>query len=160
MKTAPFKFIWVIAVALASACGSDTGDDIVDIGKTCVTASDCEHVCVGTPEGARQCSLACETSSDCPSFMDCIESSSTGERRCFDPGGLITRSPLRHCEVSCDDVGYFCSSGEISELEVQRCVAWCQEVSDSERDGLAECVNAAPRYTSACPASSCVLDRI
>ena len=147
---------------LVMACGGDAGhDEIIDIGKPCTAASDCDDVCTvarGASEG--QCSIECAENSDCPSFMDCIESSSTGERRCFKPTGLVVTSLARLCDKQCHDVHYFCSSSVITELEHDECGQWCSGASDADMEAFIDCVSAQPRYESACPAAECVLDRI
>ena len=146
--------MWIVA------CGGDD-DGIVDIGRSCSSAGECDHVCI-VERGASvgQCSIECLVEADCPSFMDCITSSSTGERRCFDPGGLVVTSLIRLCEHACDDVDYFCSSSTITKVEADRCSDFCSAGSDAELESFIDCVGAEPRYTSVCPAATCVLDRI
>ena len=156
MKTA---LIQTLSLALLlQACAGDAGSDIVDIGKSCSSASDCEHLCVGErgqPSG--QCSIECDEESDCPSFMDCVTSSSTGERRCFDPGGLVAASLTVICTHACGDVNYFCSTDAVSDADEAACDTWCGDAADADMNAFIDCVNASQRYESACPATECML---
>lgn len=153
---------WLAFVVFLSACDGGAADDgIIDIGKTCTSPSDCDHVCVAAAgSSSGQCSIECSESSDCPSFMNCLTSSSTGDRRCFDPGGVIGRSLFSHCIAQCGDVEYFCSTNEITDAETSACGDFCAAMPDDELQRFIDCVDAEPRYQSACPAASCVLDRI
>jgi hypothetical protein len=156
------KSTMVMTIVWLGACGGGSGDDgIVDIGKPCSGADQCDEVCV-VERGASvgQCSIACTDNSECPSFMDCIEGSSTGEMRCFDPGGLVVIPLDRQCEQTCDDVNYFCSDATIAEAETTQCIDFCRAATDPDREAFINCVGGEPRYTSACPAATCVLERI
>jgi hypothetical protein len=148
----------LLAAPLLQACsGNAESDDIVDIGKSCNAASDCEHFCtVERGQAMGQCSIECETNRDCPSFMQCITGSSTGERRCFDPGGLVVAPLERFCLYACGDVNYFCSTAAISDADVAACDAWCDEAPDDELQQFIDCVNMSDRYESACPATECM----
>ena len=144
-------------VVILQACASEPAGDIIDIGKSCSAASDCEHVCVvERGQATGQCSLECQAESDCPSFMDCITSSSTGERRCFDPGGLVVSSLWVMCLDACGDANYFCSTDAITDADEAACDAWCGMATDTQRPQLIDCVNASDRYESACPATDCM----
>ena len=160
MKAALIRTLAValLVVPFIQACAGDPEGDIVDIGKSCSAASDCEHLCVavsGQPTG--QCSIQCVAETDCPSFMDCVTSSSTGDRRCFDPGGLVTSTLAVQCTRACGDVNYFCSSDAVTDADEAVCDAWCGSATDTERQQLIDCVNASERYESACPATECML---
>ncbi|MBA3456364.1 MAG: hypothetical protein H0T42_24905 [Deltaproteobacteria bacterium] len=143
------------------ACGTEASEEIIDIGKVCSAAADCEYVCTREQGAASgRCSIECDTESDCPSAMECVTSSSTGERRCFAVGGIVTGPVVGFCQQHCRDVDYFCSSSLITDVETNACVAWCSAATSTEAQAFIDCVDAEPRYLSACPAAECVLDRI
>jgi len=142
--------------ALAVGCGQPDGERIIDIGKGCDEARDCEHVCIHeVGEATGYCSIECLEPDDCPRDSDCIVSGLTGEQRCWPWEGSVGADQL--CANQCFNVDYFCSTSEIGAADVDRCVDWCWNASDSEIEDFRACVAADPRYTSACPAADCVI---
>ncbi len=149
---------WLPIALLAAACSSSADVTIVDIGKRCMAASDCEHLCVGSPGTTTgQCSIECSTDADCPSIAPCEQT--TSGNRCVATGLVVSPIHVR-CANACRDVDYFCTEETITTTITTACETWCSQATDGMRMDLIECVDSTPRYTTACPAASCVLERV